>query len=84
MGERVSVFANTDEPIMAKTIFTPTLRRNVLLPAILEPVIRFIWFTPSVEKLFLTNFSTGIIGWPKSSAVKTPSFSLKRGNEFSG
>ena len=50
IGESKSDFANTDEPIIAKTIFTPTLRRNVLLPAILEPVIRFSCPKPVVEK----------------------------------
>jgi hypothetical protein len=60
--ETVKVRAQTGEPIMAKTIFTPTLLRKVLLPAILEPVIRFRPWFPSVEKELVTRFYLSIKG----------------------
>jgi len=60
--ETVNDLAHTGEPIMAKTIFTPMLLKNVLLPAMFEPVIKFKPSFPSVEKEFVTSFSFGING----------------------
>jgi len=57
--------------MLASTMFTPTLRRKVDLPAILEPVMILIWAVPRVEKLLSTDLWASMSGWPRSVAVNS-------------
>ena len=82
--ETVNDLAQTGEPIIVKTIFTPTLLKKVLLPAMLEPVTRFNPSFPCVEKELVTRSSFGIKGCPKVSAITVPCFSAITGKAQPG
>ena len=61
-GVNRMVLAHTGAPIDPKTKLTPTLRRKVLFPAMLEPVMILICPLPMVEKLLVTILVGGING----------------------
>src|SRR6056297_1716469 len=62
--------AQTGEPAMARTRFTPMVRRKVLLPAILAPVTIMAEPGRSRDRSLVTLLFLGINGWPIFRASK--------------
>ena len=57
--------ARTGAPAMARTVLMPTARMSVLLPDMLEPLMRRARVSPTRTSL-RTHFAAGMRGWPSA------------------
>ncbi len=69
-GESRRDFARTGAPAMANTVFMPTVRSSVLLPDMLEPLIRITRVELSSVIELRMHFAVPKSGWPSSSPEK--------------
>ncbi|MGC4113427.1 MAG: hypothetical protein QM765_01895 [Myxococcales bacterium] len=68
-AERVIDVAQTGAPAWASTVLTPTARKSVVLPAMLEPVTsRTVPASPRSTSL-TTRRAPGSSGWPSPCAT---------------
>ena len=61
-GVNAKDWAQTGAPIIPKTVLMPTVRRKVLFPDMLDPVINMTCPRSPMEKSLLTRWSTGSKG----------------------
>src|SRR5579885_255718 len=69
-GVVCSLLAQTGPPANARQRFTPSVRKNVLLPDIFEPVIITTWPNPLSVKSLVIRFSSAMRGWPSAQPEK--------------
>ena len=55
---------------MARTVLMPTARMRVLLPDMLEPLMRRARVSPAMPMSLRTHLAAGMRGWPRASASK--------------
>src|SRR3989338_11275828 len=59
-------FAHTEPPASARHRLTPSVRRNVLLPDMFDPVMIAVAPRPARVKSLVTRLAAGISGWPRA------------------
>src|SRR5688572_25280311 len=83
-GEMLNVSAHTGAPICASTILVPRLLKNVLFPAIFDPVTIATFPVPEKVKSEATLVSGGSKGWPIPLACSVKCAAGISGNAHDG